>query len=427
MQRVLVAASPIYGHFNPLRMVAEHLAEVGYQVTVLCHESFRGAIRSPKARFVQFTGQAATDPDAVIYSERRLSIPPGPERRDWDLRHVFLEPMAAQHRDVQRIIGQADGEPVLLVYETMFFGAVPSLLGADGPRPSAALGLGPVSFTLSSRDTAPFGMGLPPAVDKEGRARNRDAYALIRRELGPLQDLFEQTLADLGTAPSPAPFFLDSTIQAPDAFLQMSIEELSYRRSDTPAHVRFVGALPTPPETAALPEWWADLDKAGRVIAVTQGTLANRDFSELIEPTLEGLSDFPGIVVAATGRDGLPRVTPANARIAPYIPFGALLPRTEALVTNGGFGAVQQALGFGKPLVVAGLSEEKRENNVRVAATGAAIDLATNRPSPAEVRDAVESLTSTPSYRENAERLALEYAKHDALAEIEATVADLTG
>lgn len=427
MTKVLVAATGIYGHFAPMRAVAAFLAGRGHDVTMLCHESFRESAGEAGVRYVGFTGTAARDMEAVFTSPERLAVAPGPERFEWDMRNQFIVLIESQHHDIQRHLAEAGDEPVLLVYETGFLGAVPSLLGARGLRPAAALGLGVVSFTLSSIDTAPFGMGLAADSSEQGRIRNRESNAFVQGQVfGAAQNLFDQTLLELGVPEKPTPFFLDSTILLADRFLQLSIEELSYRRSDTPEHVSFVGSLPLTARTGDLPAWWPEVEAAEQVIVVTQGTVSNQDYADLIDPALEALADLPGLVIAATGRPGQPRRVPGNARIAEFVPFDDLLPHADLLIANGGFGAVQQALRHSTPIVVAGLSEEKLENNVRLAATGAALNLATERPTPAEIRKAVDQVLGESAYRENARRLAAEYAKLDAMAEIERAVADLT-
>lgn len=427
MTKVLVAATGIYGHFAPMRAVAAFLTERGHDVTMLSHESFRASAEAAGVRFDGFTGTAARDMEAVFTAPERLAAAPGPERLVWDLHHLFIASIESQHHDVQRHLAEAGDEPVLLVYETAFLGATPSLLGARGPRPAAALGLGVVSFTLSSIDTAPFGMGLAPDSSEEGRIRNREANAFFQSQLlGLAQNQFQQSLTNLGVPDKPIPFLLDSTILLADRFLQLSVEELSYERSDTPEHVSFVGSLPPAARTGELPDWWSELEDAENVVVVTQGTVSNQDYADLIEPTLEALADLPGLVIAATGRPDLPRSVPANARVVEFVPFDDLLPHADLLIANGGFGAVQQALRHAVPLVVAGLSEEKLENNVRLAATGAAVDLATERPAPADIRKAVDLVLSSGTYGANARRLAAEYAELDALAEIEHAIADLT-
>ncbi len=74
-----------------------------------------------------------------------------------------------------------------------------------------------------------------------------------------------------------------------------------------------------------------------------------------------------------------------NVRLARFVPHDRLLSHTDAMVTNGGYGGVQQALAHGVPLVVAGDSEDKPEVAARVAWSGAGIDLRTGRPSQAMV------------------------------------------
>jgi UDP:flavonoid glycosyltransferase YjiC (YdhE family) len=422
MARVVIAASPWHGHVPTLLAVAADLVQRGNQVTFLSGTLFQQRIEATGATFAPLTGEADQDGDALLATPERLALR-DLSRFAWDMSNIFIAPIRAQHEDLQRLLAQAGDEPVIVVSEPTFMGVTPLQLGAPGLRPKAFVGIGVVSYSLSSVDTAPFGMGLPPDSSAEGRARNREAYAFFQDQaLGEPQKMFNAVLEEMG-ATEPAPFFLDSTLLCPDRFLQLSLAELSYHRTDTPGHVSFVGSVPPiPPAGVGLPDWWPELDQAEKVILVTQGTVANLDFGELIEPTLAGLADFPGLVVAATGRAGAVRNAPANARITEFVPFADMLPRTDLLITNGGYGGIQQALRHGVPLIVAGRSEDRLENSARVAATGAGIGLATDSPAPADVRAAVEQIFSTPSYVENANRLAAEYAKHDALAAIADTI-----
>ena len=96
---------------------------------------------------------------------------------------------------------------------------------------------------------------------------------------------------------------------------------------------------------------------------VSQGTIA-LEMRDLVVPTLKALAGEHVLVIATTG--GAPASSlgielPANARVAPFIPFDQLLPHVDVMVTNGGFGGVQFALANGVPLVVAGTTEEKQE------------------------------------------------------------------
>ena len=104
--------------------------------------------------------------------------------------------------------------------------------------------------------------------------------------------------------------------------------------------------------------------------------------------TTRALADDDVLVVATTGGPDpapLRRGLPANVRLERFVPHHLLLPHVDVMVTNGGYGGVQQALANGVPLVVAGDSEDKPEVAARVQWSGAGVNLHTGRPSPAMV------------------------------------------
>jgi UDP:flavonoid glycosyltransferase YjiC (YdhE family) len=177
--------------------------------------------------------------------------------------------------------------------------------------------------------------------------------------------------------------------------------------------VHWVGALRTAPgpSSAALPEWWDGLE-GRRVVVVTQGT-QNLDPEDLLRPALGALAGVDAAVVALTGvagRDELPFPVPDNVRVAGFLPFDALLPRTDVLITNGGWGGTLTALAHGIPLVVAGGDLDKPEVAARVASSGAGVNLRTGRPTPTAVRAAYEKVTREPSFRDAAHRIAADLA-----------------
>jgi UDP:flavonoid glycosyltransferase YjiC (YdhE family) len=96
------------------------------------------------------------------------------------------------------------------------------------------------------------------------------------------------------------------------------------------------------------------------------------------------------------------------------------------LVTNGGYGGVQQALAHGVPVVVAGQTEDKVEVSARVAWSGAGINLKTNRPTPAQVARAVERVGSDASYRTRAQALASAFATAPGLDVLDGVLAEVT-
>jgi UDP:flavonoid glycosyltransferase YjiC (YdhE family) len=155
---------------------------------------------------------------------------------------------------------------------------------------------------------------------------------------------------------------------------------------------------------------------------VTQGTVANHNFGLLIAPTLAALADEPDVLVVATtgGRpvEAIPCAIPSNARVANFLPFEWLLPRVNVLVTNGGYGSVNQAMSFGIPLVTAGMTEDKADVNARVAWSGVGLNLATNEPTDEALRAAVRTVLDRPAYRLRASQMAEEFARIDTRSQI---------
>lgn len=427
MAHVILAATPVYGHVAPLRDIAADLVARGHGVTFLTGAAFRPLAESTGSRFVALPGWPqidAANPDAF---PERASIPPGPAQIDFDLRHFFIDPMQAQHHALQDLLEQAAAGPtggsVVVLHDTAFLGMWPVRLGAPGLSPRAVIGIGVTPLPIRSIDTAPFGLGLPPDSSPTGRQRNRELNdAIANQVFAPAQGHLEQTLRRLG-ATAPVPFIFDGMVTVPDRFLQLTVAALEYERSDAPPGLCYAGALPSAPTTFSPPPWWHRVLGPQKVVVVTQGTLANHNFEELVLPTLRALAETGVLVVALTGRTDADLGTlPANAQAAEFIPFEHLMPHTAVLVSNGGYGGIQQALSHGIPLVLAGESEDKIEVTARMAHTGAAINLRTSRPDAASIHSAVLEALNNPSYRLHAQRLQAEYARHDALATIDSSI-----
>jgi UDP:flavonoid glycosyltransferase YjiC (YdhE family) len=213
--------------------------------------------------------------------------------------------------------------------------------------------------------------------------------------------------------------------------LQATVRSFEYPRPDLPASVRFVGPILAHPSTTfEPPAWWGELDAARPVIHVTQGTLDNADLGRLLLPAITALAGDDLLVVATTGgpdpvplRPGLP----PNVRLERYIPHDLLLPHVDVMITNGGYGGVQQALANGVPLVVAGDSEDKPEVAARVRWSGTGIDLRTGKPTKDKLAAAVRRVLARPSYARRARELQSEIrACHplDTIAEVLLGLAD---
>jgi UDP:flavonoid glycosyltransferase YjiC (YdhE family) len=413
--KIMITGMPFAGHAGPLRPLVHGLVERGHKVRVHTGRRYADAFRAAGATVVPWQAAADFDEHDLPATFPRLGSGTGPRQMLANLREVFVGTAAGQAQDLVAAHAQEPWD--VLLADSTSFGAG---LAAELTRtPWASISL--VPLVLPSRDLPPGGLGLLPGRGRLGRARDAAfrvasstvlsaalgrSYARARREAG---------LEGRGPGVARAPF-------SPSLLLATSVPELELPRTDLPAHVHFVGRMDAPPPASSgLPAWWGDVLAGDRpVVHVTQGTL-NAEPSDLLLPTLEALADEPVLVVATTGRRGrldLPGPVPDNARVTDLLPYAELLPRTTAMVTNGGWGGVTAALAHGVPLVVAGGDIDKPEIAARVGWSGAGIDLRTGRPTPEQVRAAVRRVLSEPDHAEAARRVARSFAEHDGPREV---------
>jgi MGT family glycosyltransferase len=416
---ILIASTPATGHINPLLAIVHMLRAEGHEISFLTGSAFRDRIENSGAKFASLQGAADFDGRNLLSVAPELKdIPPGLQWFQVAIERFFLDRLPAQHQSLLQAVQESQAD--VIVGDDMFFGVLPMLLGPRSQRPPIVL-CGTSFLHLAREDGAPNFLGLPPATTEEQRRQ----YADIAQEFDEAVDQpallhLNKILKTLGVGPVSVPLF-HSVVELADAYMQLSVPRFEFPRQIPPS-VHFVGTPPIIPGQAPLPPWAHDLDGSRKVVLVTQGTVANHNFGLLIAPTLAALANEPDVLVVATmgGRpvEAIPGAVPSNARVASFLPFEWLLPRVDALVTNGGYGSVNQAMSFGIPLVTAGMTEDKADVNARVAWSGVGLNLATNEPTKEALRAAIRTVLDRPAYRMRASQMAGEFARIDARSEI---------
>jgi len=421
--KILIASTPATGHLNPLLAISCVLLAEGHDITFLTGSAFRARIESGGAKFVSLPAAADFDLREILSVAPELKdIPPGLEWFRVAIERIFVDALPAQHQGLLQRVQECQAD--LIVGDDMFFGVLPMLLGPRSKRPPIAL-CGTSFLHLAREDGAPNFLGLPPATTEE----QRHHYAAIAREYDEVVDQpsirsLNRALNTLGFGPVSVPLF-HSVVEVADAYMQLSVPSFEFPRQIPPS-VHFVGTPPIIPAQAPPPPWAHELDGSRKIVLVTQGTVANHNFGLLIAPTMAALANEPDVLLVATagGRpvEAIPGAIPSNARLASYLPFEWLLPQVDVLVTNGGYGSVNQAMSFGIPLVTAGMTEDKADVNARVAWSGVGINLATNEPTQEALRDAVRTVLDRPAYRLRASQVAGEFAGIDTRSKILAII-----
>ena len=413
--KILIASTPATGHLNPLLSIGRILLAAGHHVAVLTADVLRDRVEDIGATFYSLPPGANIDlrniekiiPDIASFS-------PGPERRLVVIERFFIDVVPAQSDGLDQVFSAY--QPDLILADNTFFGVFPMLLGHRSARPPIVI-CGTMFLHAPRDDGAPAFQGLPPARTVE----DRRLYASLAAEQDRLVnnsalEKLNFLLSMKGSRPLPMNFH-EAAVNLPELFLQMTVPGFEFPRLSLPKPVEYVGILPIVPSQAPMPDWAGDLDGTRKVVLVTQGTLSNVDFRQLVIPTLNALADEAEIMVVVTtgGRtiDALPFPLPENARVASFLPFEWLLPMVDVFVTNGGYGSVNQALSYGIPIVGAGMTEDKGDVNARVAWSGVGINLATSEPSEQMLADAIRTVLADDVYRDRAKAISKEFAAID--------------
>ena len=320
---------------------------------------------------------------------------------------LYIRPLVGLLSDYRAILERFPADVLLVDGGSL---AAMALHEQGGP-PWATLGVIPLPLTSSD---VPLSPGQPPATTALERAWYGSLHWLWSR-IGerPARAALDRERARVGLTPLPRDTALSDYQVSPFLHLQGTVPAFEYPRRALPPQVHFVGPfLPARPADVTLPPWWPDLDDVRAVVLATQGTVHTRP-ENLVLPALRGLAEEDVLVVATTPhRDALGPLQ-GNARVERYIPYEALLPRVDVMVTNGGYTGVQMALAHGVPLVVAGTRGDELHNGTLMERLGAGINLRTDTPTSEQVANAVRTVLRDPAYRSSARRLQAEYARYD--------------
>lgn len=411
--KILFANFPGDGHFNPLTGLAVYLRHQGHDVRWYTSRIYADKLRN--WQIPHFPFRQAMDTNAEELEElfpERYKKQSQVARLKFDLINAFILRGPEYYADLQEIHKTFAFD--LLVADCAFTGIpfVKELMKIP------VVSIGVLPLTETSRDLPPAGLGMTPSTSFFGRLRQAWLRAIARRVIFGEPNRVMYQLLDQYKIPHERESLFDMIIRKSDLLLQIGTPGFEYYRSDLGENIRFVGAL-LPYDGGGQRARWFDerLREYKKIVLVTQGTV-EKDVSKLLSPTLEAFRDSDVLVVATTGGSGtkeLRKLFPEdNFIIEDFIPFSDVMPYVGVYVTNGGYGGTLLGIMNKLPMVVAGVHEGKNEICARVGYFKLGIDLHTERPTPTQVRLAVEKVFASGGYRKKVRELAKEFAKYDA-------------
>jgi len=401
MAHVLISTMPAIGHVNPLLLTAAKLVARGHRVCWHTGPEAAPKVEASGARFVPM--HHTRD---IVEPLRQAQQKHGLAAANAAMISLFVEPMLGQLRDYQAIL--ADFAADVVVVDMCSLGAL--LLHETGGPVWATVGINP----LGRPESPPWGSGKAPARSSIGRFQNRliswlGDHVMLRE----VTVAFNQQRRRVGLPAVAKGTTVFDCLMSPFLHLQGTTPAFEFPYRDLPPYVHFVGPmLPPLPTDYAPPSWWGELETGRPVVHVTQGTVAT-DVAELVCPTIQALAGEDVLVVVTTPAPEQLGAVPSNVRVERMIPHALLLPHVDVMVTNGGYNGVKVALAHGVPLVAAGATEDKPEVCSRIAWSGAGVNLQTGRPTPAQLKQAIQRVLHDSSYRQHARAIQADFAAHD--------------
>jgi MGT family glycosyltransferase len=361
---VLFLPTPAHGHVNPTLAVAAQLVQRGHRVIYLLPPSFQEAVAATGAELVEVEADIDVSPPAGGPPPIALML-----GRLLGFADKAAAPLAALYEDLK---------PDLIVGESMslWAGLLAQGRGTPAVNLSASYVMGPNS-PFRERMTA-MAQAAGPQVDLPALGRIAASYGV---ELGPDPMALFWREVPLTIAFMPAAFHPGS-------------EQFDDR-------VRFVGPALGRTEThdVALPD--------GPLLYISLGTVFNERASFFAD-AITAFGDGPLPVVINHGSRlstaDFPG-TPANVTLAPHVPQLQVLERASVFITHGGMGSTQEGIAAGVPLVVVPQMIEQEMTADRVAELGIGVRLNPADVTPARLAEAVEKVTTDPSFRVAAEKM----------------------
>ncbi|KAL1792165.1 hypothetical protein ACET3X_009916 [Alternaria dauci] len=432
---IIMAANPAFSHIEKITTITEGLISLGYPVKFITGPDFKDTIEAMGATYVPIEGQGN-----FIFSDEDLGTfvsLQGNELEVFATTTIFIKTMPRHYRTLQRTFQEfrdqyGEKEKMIYIFDFTFGGSYPVVLGAPGLRPDASIAIGLAPYVAASNDTFPFRSGKYPDTSPDSKKIHFEAQQAQNRDHpvdGPVNEAVNAMLRQMN-ATRDTPSFNELASTGSDVFLQYGVPAFEYERSDWRPNLKFMGA-PVAVGIAdhTLPEWWNDVleaKAAGKKIVAVSSSSVVFDTSALIKPALEAFGGREDVFVIATlvtsDVETLDFKIPDNARVAKFIPLDLALPYVTVLVTNGGYGTVQQSLRAGVPMIVSGIGQDKLHTGALINYKGFGLYNAVPQVTAELLTETFDKIMSNGTYRERLGVLKKEYEKYNAVEIVDETI-----
>ena len=369
MRKIVFFCIPAHGHTNPTLHVVRELTKQGHEVWYYSYDHFKEKIESTDAKFVSCNAYDA---------EQRLT-PKDAIRVGKDLAFstkILVDTTLALDDMVCRDMEQL--QPDCIVADSMAFWGKAIALKLNIPFVSSTTTFAFNQYSariMKQSITQLFGMLFSmPKINKNLKRLQDKGY--------PVENILSLIQNDNDT----------HTIVYTSKDFQPCAETFSDKYA-------FVGP--------SLREAEATIEKSGKkLLYISMGTVNNL-LLKFYKNCIQAFADSDYEVLMSVGNLVNPNdlgTIPSNFKIMPYVDQIAVLQKADAFISHCGMNGATESLYYEVPLVLFPQTSEQGGVARRIADLGAGIYLEKNTVSA--IKNAVHTVLSTPSYKENAAKIA---------------------
>lgn len=404
--RILMSTFGSLGDLHPYLALARELSKRGHRPAIASTPHYRQRVEAEGLAFVPV--RPDLDPNDRRLLERVMNPRSGSR---YILREFALGKLRESYEDMREAAREAD----LLVTHPISFGS--TLLARASGRPWVSVALAPVS--LFSACDAPAFPGLPFADRMAGFPPrfHRAFYVLLDLAFRPFLGPYRKLERELGLAAGPNPVL--PSHPSPHLNLALFSPVFAPPQPDWPQSTLATGFPFYAHDDEPASDLERFLENGDPPVAFTLGSAAVGHAGDFYERSLEAVLELGVRAVLLIGHDGvnLPRRSlPASVLAVPYAPHARLLPRSKAIVHQGGIGTTAEALRAGKPMLVVPYSHDQPDHARRLRRLGVARSIPRERYTTARAIRALAPLLQEPGYAERAAAAAEKVRREDGVA-----------
>ncbi len=261
----------------------------------------------------------------------------------------------------------------------------------------------PNIWIFPTRGIPPMGGGFMPARGPLGRLRDTVMRGVMTSVFNKARGAINEARVGLGLEAVPSTF---AQMLRADTVLVLTSPLFDITSPHLPANVRYGGPqLDDPSWSEPWQSPWSDADSRPLVLVGLSSTFQNQ--TATLGNIVAALSQLPvrGLVTLGATIPAGDVPGSDNVVVVRSAPHTEVLKHASALITHCGHGTTMKGLSAGVPLICMPMGRDQDDTAARVVHRGLGVRLKPSAPS-AVIREAVEKVLATKSYRENAERLA---------------------